>query len=151
MTDRANPEREGFRVTVTPYLCAQDAPRAIAFYVQAFGAEEVFRLLDDAGRVSHAEIRIGVAPIYLSDEHPESGALSPESVGGSPVLLVLEVEDVDAMFHQAVAAGATVDRPLMDTFDGAMRNGKVCDPFGHRWMLLTNRQKLTSEALKART
>lgn len=121
--------------TITPYLCAKDAARAIDFYKTAFGALETLRLPDDDGRVSHAELLIGDAKVFISDEYPEIGVLSPGTIGGSPVMIVLEVSDVDSLFNQAVAAGAKVDRPVMDRFDGALRNGKLLDPFGHRWML----------------
>lgn len=123
--------------TITPYLCAKDAARAIDFYKQAFGALEISRLMDDDGRVGHAELLIGGAKIFIADEYPEIGVLSPATIGGSPVMVVVEVDDVDALFNQAVAAGAKMDRPVMDRFDGALRNGKLIDPFGHRWMLST--------------
>ncbi|MBZ0289761.1 MAG: VOC family protein [Anaerolineae bacterium] len=123
--------------TAVPYLCAKDAAHAIDFYKQAFGALEVLRIPDDNGRVSHAELLIGGARIFVSDEYPDIGVLSPGTIGGSPVMVVLEMDEVDTVFNQAVAVGATVDRPLMDRFDGALRNGKLLDPFGHRWMLTT--------------
>ncbi len=125
---------------VTPYLAVQGAGRAIEFYCQAFGAVEIYRLNDPDGRVSHAELRLGTSPLFVSDEYPEIGVLSPSSLGGSAVMLVLEVADVDSIFQQAVAAGATVDRPLQDAFDGKLRNGKLTDPFGHRWMVVTRRE-----------
>jgi PhnB protein len=128
-----------YPTTVTPMLCVKGAAGAIEFYRRAFGAVETLRLMDGE-RVGHAEIRIGEARITLADEYPEIGVLSPQSLGGSPVMLLLDVEDVDALFQQAVAAGATVDRPLADVFDGAMRNGKLVDPYGHRWMLMTRKR-----------
>jgi PhnB protein len=124
---------------VTPYLAVKGAAQAIEFYKRAFGAEEVFRLNDGDGRVSHAELRIAGDPIMISDEYPEIGVYSAQSLGGSPVMIVLDVADVDALFNQAVAAGAIVDRPLQDGFDGSLRTGKVNDPFGHRWMILTRK------------
>jgi PhnB protein len=127
------------QITITPMLSFKDAASAIEFYKRAFGAVEVTRLTEENGRVGHAELRIGDAALMLSDEYPEIQVLSPETIGGSPVMLLLTVKDVDAVFHQAVAAGAAVDRPLQDTFGGAMRNGKLVDPFGHRWMILTRR------------
>ncbi len=127
------------RITATPYLCNRDTAGALAFYEKAFGAVETMRLTDDQGRVSHAEIKIGDARIMVSDEHPEINVLSPQTLGGSPVMIVLDVEDVDALFHQAVAAGMTVDRPLQDGFGGALRTAKLIDPYGHRWMILTRR------------
>ncbi|HEU5014744.1 MAG TPA: VOC family protein [Roseiflexaceae bacterium] len=123
--------------TVTPYLCTKDTASAIEFYRQAFSATETYRLNGDDGRIAHAEIKIENAVIMLSDEHPEINVLSPQTIGGSPVLLVLDVADVDAVFAQAVAAGAMVERPIEDSFGGTLRNGKVIDPFGHRWMILT--------------
>ncbi len=138
------------RATITPYLCCKGAAQAIEFYRQAFGAIETLRLVDESGRVSHAEIRIGGAPIYLADEFPEIEVLSPQTTGGSPVLIVLEVPDVDATFNQAVSAGAMVERPLADGFDGAHRTGKLIDPFGHHWLILTVLEELSAEELEGR-
>ncbi|MEA2573744.1 MAG: PhnB protein [Chloroflexia bacterium] len=137
-------------VTVTPYLCCKGAAQAIDFYKQAFGAVEGMRLTEPDGRVSHAEIQVGGAPIYLADEFPEIDVLSPETIGGSAVLIVLQVPDVDALFNQAVAAGATVERPLSNGFDGAMRTGKVIDPFGHHWLVLTMLEDVTAGELESR-
>lgn len=126
---------ENFHVTATPYLCVKKAAEALEFYKRAFGAVETWRITDDDGRVAHAEIKIGDALIMISDEFPEINVFSPETIGGSPVMIVLDVQNVDTLFNQAVAAGAKVDRPLADRFDGALRNGKLNDPYGHRWML----------------
>jgi PhnB protein len=150
MTMSLSVNHEGFRITATPYLCAKDTASAIAFYKKAFGAIETARLTEPSGRISHAEITIGDARIMISDEFPEINVLSPQTIGGSPVMIVLEVEDVDALFSQAVSAGATVDRPLMDAFDGAMRNGKLVDPYGHRWMILTQMEEMSPEELQKR-
>lgn len=125
---------------VTPYLVVKDASAALRFYALAFGAVEVYRLPDEAGRISHAEMRLGGLPVMLSDEYPEIEVLSPQTLGGSPVMVILEVADVDALFARAVAAGARLVRPLQDGFDGKLRTAKVDDPFGHRWMLLTRRE-----------
>lgn len=127
------------QISATPYLCVHDGVGAIEFYCRAFGAVETARMIDDRGRLSHGEVRIGAAAIMLSDEHPEINVLSPRTIGGSPVMIVLEVEDADTIFNQAVAAGATVDRPLADGFGGEHRNGKLIDPFGHRWMIFARR------------
>jgi PhnB protein len=127
------------RCTATPYLCVKDTAAAINFYTRAFGAVETARLIQPDGRIGHAEIRIGGAPIFISDEFPEIGVLSPASLGGSPVMIVLDVPDIDALFDQAIAAGAIADRPVADQFGGAQRNGKLIDPFGHRWMILTRK------------
>lgn len=125
---------------VTPYLAVKDAAAALEFYTRAFGAREIYRLPDEDGRVSHAEMRLGELPVMLSDEYPKIGVLSPQTLGGSPVMVILEVADVDALFARAVAAGAKVVRPLQDGFDGKLRTAKLDDPFGHRWMLLTKRE-----------
>jgi PhnB protein len=128
--------------TITPYLTFIDAAQAIEFYQHAFGAVEQVRLLDEDGRVSHAELRIFDVPIYLSDEYPEIDVLSPETVGGTPVMLVLNVDDVDTVFKQAIQAGGKETRPLQDGFGGALRTGKLVDPFGHHWMITTERGEI---------
>jgi|WetSurMetagenome_2_1015567.scaffolds.fasta_scaffold359052_1 PhnB protein len=138
MTDSSH---QHFHSTVIPYLAFQDTSRAIEFYQHAFNAVEVYRLNDPDGKISHAEIRIGDTPIFLSDEYPEIDVLSPKTIGGSPVMIVLEVEHVDAVLQQALAAGAVLVRPLQDGFDGTLRTCKVNDPFGHRWMILTHQAK----------
>ena len=123
--------------TVTPYLAIQGASEAITFYKNAFGAEEIYRIEDEDGRIGHAEIHIDGAAIFISDEYPEIYVHSAQRLGDSPVMIVLEVPDVDAFFERAVAAGATVDRPLQDGFDGTLRTAKLVDPFKHRWMITT--------------
>ena len=126
--------------TATPYLAIKGAAASLDFYKKAFGAVEIFCLTDDDGRISHAEMNIGGASIFVSDEFPEIDVLSPQTIGGSPVMIVLQVPDVDAVFHRATAAGALVVRPLQDGFDGKLRTAKVNDPFGHRWMLVTRKE-----------
>jgi PhnB protein len=135
--------------SVTPYLCAKDAARAIEFYKKAFSAIERVRMTQPDGRVGHAEIQIGDSMIMLSDEFAEMGAQSPESLGGSPVSIHLYVEDADAMFNQAVAAGAKVKRPIADQFYGD-RMGGVEDPFGHTWWISTHKEDLSPEEFKKR-
>jgi PhnB protein len=132
-----------------PYLAIDDAAAAIEFYKKAFGAQEVLRLPEPDGRISHAEIRIGEARLFLSDEYPDD-VLGPRSIGRTPVMIVLEVDDVDALFKGAVAAGATVDRPLQDAFDGALRTGKLRDPFGHSWMIAAYPESISPEELSRR-
>src|ERR1041385_3394290 len=107
MTSNVRPIPEGYH-TATPYLIVNDAAAAIDFYKAAFGATELFRMADPSGKVGHAEIKIGDSPIMLADEYPEMKYLGPESLGGTPVSILLYVEDVDALAAQAVAAGATV-------------------------------------------
>src|SRR5207249_3035407 len=120
------PIPDGYQSAV-PYLIVHDAAGALAFYKQAFGATETMRFDMPGGKIGHAEIQIGAAPIMLADEFPEMGFRSPQAYGGSPVGLLLYVEDVDARFNQAVAAGATVLRPVSDQFYGD-RTGTLKDP-----------------------
>lgn len=135
--------------TATPYLILNEAAQAIEFYKAAFGATELFRMASPDGRVGHAEIRVGDSPIMLADECPEMGHKSPQSLGGAGISLLLYVEDVDAQFAQAVAAGATVLRPVQDQFYGD-RSGTVADPFGHVWTISTHKEDLTLEELHQR-
>jgi PhnB protein len=142
------PVPDGYH-SVTPYLIVNDGTRALDFYKRAFGATELMRFAAPGGKVGHAEIKIGDSPIMLSDEAPEMDARSPQAFGGTPVSIVLYVEDVDATFKQAVAAGARVQRPVEDKFYGD-RSGSVTDPFGHVWHLSTHKEDLTPEELKRR-
>ena len=114
----------------TPYVIVDSAARAIEFYKSAFGSTDLVRLADSIGKVMHAELRVGSASLMLADEFPEMGYRSPTTLGGSPVSLLLYVEDVDALFAQAVAAGGTATMPVADQFDGD-RRGTLTDPFGH--------------------
>ncbi len=120
--------------TLTPYLCCADAGAAITFYQLAFGAVEVERWAADDGRIGHAQLDIQGNTIYLADEHPEIGVVSPSTLGRTPVSLVLEVTDADAAVERAVTAGATVERPVTDN-PGGRRAGWIVDPSGHRWNL----------------
>ena len=134
---------------VTPYLCARNAARAIEFYKEAFGAAEVMRLAEPSGKIGHAEIKIGNALVMLSDEYPEHGHRSPQSLGGSPVSLHLYVADADAVARRAVAAGAKVLRPVADQFYGE-RSGQLEDPFGHRWVISTRTEDLSAAEIERR-
>ena len=148
MTTKVKLIPEGYH-TVTPYLIVHDAARAIDFYKQAFGATELFRMAGPDGRVGHAEIKIGDSPIMLADEHPEMGARSPKSIGGSPISIMVYVENVDAVFNQAVAAGAKVVRPVENKFYGD-RIGGLEDPFGYQWYISTHIEDVPPEELKKR-
>jgi PhnB protein len=119
---------------VTPYLCADGAARAIDFYARAFGAEERHRMTEEDGRIGHAEIIIGDTTLYISDEWPEMGVLSPQKLQGNSVSLSMAVADADTAFRRAVDAGARVERPLRDEPFG--RSGWIVDPFGHRWNIV---------------
>jgi PhnB protein len=133
----------------TPYLCIDGAAAAIEFYKKAFGARELMRMGAPGERIGHAEVRIGDAIIMLADEFPDMGFRSPKSLGGSPVIIHLYVEDVDAVAEQAVAAGAKVVRPVEDQFYGD-RAGKLEDPFGHVWYIATHKEDLSPEEIRER-
>ena len=135
--------------TATPYLIVKDAARAIEFYKQAFGATELMRFADPSGKVRHAEIKIGNSPIMLADEHPEMGYRGPQALGGSPVGILLYVEDVDARFNRAITAGASVMRPVKDQFYGD-RSGTLTDPFGHVWTIATHKEDVSIEEVHKR-
>jgi PhnB protein len=137
------------RQTATAYLTVNNAAAAIEFYKKAFGAVEVMRLDGPGPRIGHAEIRVGNSAIYLADEFPEYGVRGPQSFGGSPVTINLEVEDVDAFAAKAVAAGATVERPIQDQFYGE-RSGKFADPFGYTWNISTRTEDLTGPEMQRR-
>ena len=136
--------------TVTPYLTVHDAAEAIAFYARAFGAEEKERMPGPAGKIMHAELRIGDSIVMLSDEFPGmSGSRSPQSLGGSTGYLFLYVADVDQLFRRAVEAGAKVEMPLTNMFWGD-RFGKLLDPFGHTWGLATHVEDVSPEEIARR-
>jgi PhnB protein len=148
MTSKPKPIPDGYH-TATPYLIVKDAARAIEFYKKAFGATELVRMAQPDGKIGHAEIKIGDSPIMLADEFPEMGARSPQSLGGSPVSILLYVENVDAVFSQAVAAGAKVQRPVKDQFYGD-RTGGVEDPFGHLWYIATHMEDVSPDEMRKR-
>ncbi len=142
------PIPEGYH-SVTPYLYVRGAAEAIAFYVKAFGAVEVMRLAMPGGVIGHAEIRIGNSVVMLSDEMPEWGNKSPQTLGGASSGLMIYVPDVDALFAQAIAAGASVYKPLVDQFYGD-RSGSVLDPYGHIWTVATHTEDVPHEEMAAR-
>jgi PhnB protein len=148
MTDKAKPIPEGFH-SVTPYLCVDDAARAIEFYKEAFGATEIMRMGAPGGKIGHAEVKIGDSVIMLADEFPEINFRSPRTVGGPSSHFMIYVEDVDARVEQAVKAGAKLTRPVKDQFYGD-RTGGVEDPFGHVWFIATHIEDLTLEEIKKR-
>lgn len=128
----------GIQEMVVPSLAVSDAAAAIDFYREAFGAMEVARITDPRGKIAYAEIAIGDAHVALKDEDPASGDLSPESLSGTTVRLILQVEDVDALVRQAAEVGATVIIPVADR-DYGYRDGRLADPFGHVWIVRTPR------------
>lgn len=148
MASAVKPIPEGYH-SVTPYLVVKGAIRAIEFYEKAFGARQLFRMMGPDGRVGHAELEIGDSRLMLADEHPEIGARSPQSIGGSPVTIHLYVEDVDATVARALTAGAQLTRPVADQFYGD-RNGGLTDPFGHVWFVATHKEDVPADELARR-
>jgi len=140
------PIPEGYH-SVTPYIICKGAAEAIEFYKKAFGAVEIMRMSGPNGQIGHAEIKIGDSHIMLADEHPEIGAYSPQHYGGSPVSVLVYVENADETVNAAVAAGAKVRRPLKDEFYGD-RAGTVVDPFGHQWYVHTHIKDVSPEELQ---
>jgi PhnB protein len=130
-------------------MTIKNAAAALEFYKNAFGATEIDRLTLPDGRVGHAEIGLGDSMIMLADEFPEYGGKAPETLGGSPVNLHLYVEDVDAFFKRALAAGAKERKPVMDQFYGD-RSGQLEDPFGHLWWVATHKEDVPAEELQKR-
>lgn len=136
--------------TLVPYLIAKDAARAIDFYVAAFGAVEAFRMTDPGdGRVGHAELVIDGSLFMLADEYPDFGAVSPDTVGGTPVRLHLSTPSVDEDAERAVAAGAVLLRKPRDQSFGE-RTATLLDPFGHVWILSQTVETLSPEVMQAR-
>jgi PhnB protein len=151
MAGKVKPVPEGYH-TVTPYLSVRGADKAIEFYRKAFGAEEIFRIPMPEGKVGHAELQIGSSRIMLADEFPgmpDNVIASPASLEGSSMGLNLYLPDVDAAFDRAVAAGATVRRPVKDQFYGD-RSGTLADPFGHIWTLSTHVEDIPPEEMLER-
>lgn len=143
-----NPVPEGFH-TVTPYMVIKDAPKAIEFYKEAFGATEIFRLADPDGNIRHAELMIGDSPVMITGESPEFGMASPQPSVIPPVNIFLYVEDADAVFERATSAGATELVAMEDAEDGDRRGG-VTDPFGHVWHIATHIEGIAREELQRR-
>jgi PhnB protein len=145
---KVKPIPKGYH-TATPYLIVNGAAAAIEFYKNAFGAKELMRFPGPGGSVMHAEIMIGDSPIMMGDENPQMGATSPKTLGGSPVGICLYVKDVDAFAAQAIAAGASIERPVQDQFYGD-RSGTFADPFGHKWTIATHKEDVSSEEMQKR-
>jgi uncharacterized glyoxalase superfamily protein PhnB len=133
--------------TVTPHLVCAGAAAAIEFYKKAFDATELSRVPSEDGKLMHASVRIGDSVVMLNEEMPEWGSFGPKSLKGSAVTIHLYVENADAVFEQAVAAGAKVTMPLDDMFWGD-RYGKVEDPFGHQWSIGTHVRDVSPEEMQ---
>jgi len=148
IVSRVKPIPEGYH-SVTPYLCIDGAAEAIEFYKKAFGAKELSRMPAPGGKIGHAEVQIGDSHVMLADEFPEMGFRSPKSIGGTPVMMHLYVEDVDATVTRLASAGAKVVRAVEDQFYGD-RGGKIEDPFGHSWYVSTHVEDVSPEELEKR-
>ena len=133
---------------VVPYLIVADASAALSFYVVGFGAVEDHRLTMPDGKVGHAELRFGARRVYVADEFPDEGQLAPQPGSRSPAALVLHVDDVDAAIQRARAAGATLDRDVVEEFFGA-RSAWLSDPFGHRWNVQQQVRAMTAAEMQA--
>lgn len=144
---KVSPIRAGYN-SVTPYLIVSNAAQAIEFYQTVFGAKQV-KIMDQNGKICHAELKFGDSKIMIADEFPEMDARSPESFGGSPVSIYLYVKNVDAVVEKALAAGGKVIRPVADMFWGD-RSAGLQDPFGYKWYVATHIEDVTPAQLKKR-
>jgi PhnB protein len=133
----------------TPYLCVRSAATAIDFYKNAFGAREVMRIPMNEGKIGQAELRVGDSPFMLADEFPEMNVRSPQSSGGTPVKLLIYVDDVDALVKRAESAGAKVLRQPADQFYGD-RMATLEDPYGHSWSFATHIEDVSPDEMRKR-
>jgi len=133
----------------TPYLICRNAAKALDWYKEAFSSTEVIRLADGSGKIMHAEVRIGAAPIMIVDEFPDIGYSSPESIGGSAVSIHVLVDDVDRIFAKAIKHGAKEVMAVSDQFDGE-RRGTLHDPYGHMWLLATRVEDVSFSQMSER-
>jgi PhnB protein len=148
MAGNVKPIPDSYR-RVTPYLIVNGAADAIDFYKKIYGATEIMRMPGPDGKIGHAELKIGDSVIMLADENVEMGHKGPRTFGGSPVSLLLYVEDVDRVVKNAVGAGSKLVRPVADQFYGD-RTGGIVDPFGHEWYVATHVEDVSPEEMKKR-
>ena len=141
------PVPDGYH-SLTPYLVVDGAAEALEYYKKAFGAIELFRM-PHGDKIGHAEMRIGDSQFMLADGNPEMGYKGPNAYGGTPVSLMIYVDDCDAVYQQAIDAGGTEMRPLQDQFYGD-RSGTLSDPFGHVWTIATHKEDVTPEEMDKR-
>jgi PhnB protein len=141
------PIPEGYH-SLTPYLIIDGAAKALEYYTKAFGATELFRM-EHEGKIGHAEMKIGDSPFMLADENAQMGFKGPKALGGTPVSLMIYVDDVDTTFKQAVEAGGVDMKPLQDQFYGD-RSGTLTDPFGHVWTVATHKEDVSPEEMDKR-
>ena len=147
MTSNVKAIPEGYH-SITPFLVVKNCADAIEFYKKAFDAEERYRMNMPDGKVGHAELKIGDSVLMLADEFSEMKSLSPKSIGGSPVSMYVYVQDVDAMFNNAVSAGGIVLDGVKDQFWGD-RHGRLEDPYGHLWSIATHKKDLSPDEMKS--
>lgn len=145
---KVNPIPDGYP-RLSPYICVDGATRAIEFYATVLGAKERMRMPSPGGKVGHAELEIGDSLLMLADEHPEMGFVGPKRIGGTPVLLSVYVDDVDAVFARALKAGAKSIRDVANQFYGD-RSGQFEDPFGHHWNVATHVEDVSPEEMAKR-
>lgn len=150
MENKVSPIPNGFN-SLTSYISVKGAGEAIEFYKKAFNASEIGRISMPDGSIAHAELQIGNSRIMLAEENVQWGNLSPQTLGGSPVTLCLYVEDVDAVFTNALQAGAKItgDMEVKDQFYGD-RAGSLTDPFGHKWSVMTHIEDVSFEEMQRR-
>jgi PhnB protein len=141
----AQPIPEGFH-TLTPHLVYEGASEAIKFLMKAFGAVELTRLEGPGGKIMNAQLRIGNSMLMVVDDFPDWGSFGPQALKGTTMTVHLFVEDVDAVFARAVAAGAIVKMPVADMFWGD-RYGVLQDPFGHQWSVATHQRDLSPQQI----
>lgn len=134
---------------VIPYLSVDGAGAAIDYYSGVFGAKVRVRMPGPDGKIGHAELEIGDGVIMLADTNPEMGGKTPKGLGGTPVTIMVYVEDVDAVFGRAIKAGATADGKVEDQFYGD-RAGQFTDPFGHKWFIATHIEDIAPEEMAKR-
>jgi PhnB protein len=148
MKGNVKPIPEGLS-TATPRMFVRGAEKAIEFYKRAFGATETERYADPSGKIVNAGIKIGDSIISLGEESPEWGNYSPQSLGGTTMIITLNVEDADLVWNQAVSAGAKIIFPIDDQFYG-YRQGRLEDPFGHLWIISMQIEDVSPEELNRR-
>ena len=148
MRQKVRPIPDGYEAPI-PYLVVNGASAAIDFYKKAFGAKETMRMPGPNGKIGHADIVIGGGHVMLADESPEMGHRGPQAFGGSPVGLVIYVENADEVVKKAVRAGAKVTRPVEDQFYGD-RAGEVADPFGYKWYVMTHVEDVSPKEMGKR-
>ena len=142
------PVPEGYH-NITPYLFVRSAASAVDFYKNIFGATEIMRMPGSNGKIMHAELRIGDSIVMLADENPQTGMMSPQTVGGFSMGMHLYVENVDQVIQKAVESGAKLLRPIKNQFYGD-RSGTVLDPFGHMWSVATHVEDVSPEEMRKR-